>query len=100
MANDNKMTELSMESLEQVTGGVTRYINTGSSSKAQIRSSPTMIDTNRQDSLTNGTVVDTIDDSLVWDDVSNRHFVQISYVNKNGQQRVGWVASSIVGLPR
>ena len=100
MADEMKMTELNAESLEQVTGGVIRYINTGGSSKSQVRSSPTQGEDNRQDSLANGTQVDTIDDSLWWDDVSGRHYVQISYTNKKGQHRVGWVASSHVGLPR
>ena len=97
---DNKTRELSLDMMEQVTGGVIRYINTGSSSKAQIRSTPTQGENNRMDSLENGTQVDTIDDSLVWDEVSGRHYVKISYKNKKGVQKVGWVASSIVGMQR
>ena len=43
----------------------------------------------------NGTVVDTVSDVLVYDEESGRHFVQ---VRVNG--KVGWIASSIVGMKR
>ncbi len=93
--------ELSMEELDQVSGGVIRKVNTGTNDKAQVRSSPTTGGPyNRMDSLVNGTEVDTVDDTLVWDPVSCRHFVEISYTNSKGVEKTGWIASSLVGLPR
>jgi len=91
--------EMSADELAGVTGGSLRYINTGMDSKAQIRSAPSTA-AGRQDTLTNGTPVDTISErNLVYDEVSGRHFVQISY-EKNGVTKYGWIASSLVGLRR
>lgn len=62
---------------------------------------PTQGARNQIASLPNGTVVDTIDEKHpVYDSVSNRNYVMISYTNKNGEKETGWVAASIVGLPR
>ena len=95
------MTELDLNAMEQVTGGVKRKINTGSSVNAAVRRAPTQGARNQSASLPNGTVVDTIDEKHpVYDSVSNRNYVMISYTNKNGEKETGWVAASIVGLPR
>ncbi len=90
--------KLTLEDLEHVTGGVTRYVDTGTSDKAAIRSGPSK--TARQiASLANGAVVDTIGQS-VYDPASGRNFVQISFTDRGGQKKIGWIAASIVGLPR
>lgn len=99
MENNEKI-ELTQDMLEDITGGTLRTINTGGGSKAQIRTSPTTGADNRLSSLANGTQVETISDDLIWDDVSQRHFVMISFVNKKGKRMTGYVASSLVGLPR
>ena len=48
----------------------------------------------------NGTVVDTISDELVYDPVAGRHFVEVRFTDKNGQEKTGWIASSILGMKR
>lgn len=95
------MTELDLNAMEQVTGGVQRKINTGSDSNAAVRRAPTQGERNQIASLPNGTIVDTIDEKHpVYDAVSNRNYVMISFTDKNGNTQTGWVAASIVGLPR
>ncbi len=91
--------ELNMDQMEQVTGGVERVVNTGTTDKAAVRCGPGtgygwVI------SLVNGTKVDTVTDQSVFDPVSNRNFVEIRYKDKNGETKTGWIAASIVGLPR
>ena len=39
-------------------------------------------------------------DKVVYDAASGRNFVEINFTDKNGKARTGWVAASIVGLPR
>ena len=92
MAN---MNELSLNEMEKVTGGTNRTINTGIDGvDAAIREEPRK--SSRQiGHLPNGTKVDTISDTLVYDPEAQRHFVQIQF---NGI--TGWVASSILGLKR
>ena len=96
------MNELDLNAMEQGTGGVQRVINTGSEGlNAAIRRAPTTGERNQIASLPNGTIVDTIDEAHpVFDSVSNRNFVMISFTNKKGQTQTGWVAASIVGLRR
>ncbi len=89
--------ELTMEELDEVAGGV--KINTGTSDKAQIRTSPTTAVSNRLCSLDNGTEVEVIGDPI-WDDHSGRHFVEIRFTGKKGQEMTGYVAASIVGMSR
>ncbi len=89
--------ELTMEELDEVAGGV--KINTGTSDKAQVRTSPTMEGKNRLCSLANGTEVTIIGDPVL-DSYSGRHFVEISFTNSKGVLTTGYVAASIVGLPR
>lgn len=96
----NGKIELTQDMLEDVTGGTRRTIRTGSNSKAQIRTSPTTGEDNRLSSLANGTQVETVSDELIWDEASQRHFVRISFINKKGKRVYGYVASSLVGLPR
>ncbi len=91
--------ELSMETMEQVTGGVYRTINTGiDGMNAAIRADARK-DSRQIASLPNGTVIDTVTDNLIYDPVAKRNFVQITFT-KNGKTMTGWVAASIVGLPR
>lgn len=94
------MRELNLEQMEMATGGVLRQVNTGCSDKAQVRSSPTTGERNRQDSLVNGTMVDTVDDTLHFDDVSGRNFVKIRYTDKYNNQKEGWIAASMIGMKR
>ncbi len=94
--DEMKMVELTMDMMEKVSGGRRRPIGTGTNDRAQVRSSPTTAVNNRQDSLVNGTVVDTFGD-IELDPASGRHFIQIRY-EKNGATYSGWVATSIVGM--
>jgi uncharacterized protein YraI len=89
------MSELNLNQMEQVTGGVWRTVNTGVSGlNAALRIGPGK-NTKQIASLPNGTQVDTVTDQVVYDSVSGRNFVE---VDVNGMR--GWVAASIVGLPR
>ena len=45
--------------------------------------------------ITNGTIVDVDDSKLTYDPVSRRNFVWVTWNGKSG-----WIAASIVGLPR
>lgn len=95
------MQELNMEQMEQINGGVKRVVNTGTSDKAAVRRTPTRGESNQIAALVNGTVVDTIDETNpVYDSYSGRHFVQITFTNSKGKTETGWIAASIVGLPR
>ena len=91
---DNKK-ELNMEEMNKVAGGVWREINTGVSGlDAALRAEPKK--SSRQiGHIANGVMVDTVSDKLVLDEVTGRHYVQVNYGGK-----IGWVASSILGLPR
>ena len=94
------MKELNLESMEQVTGGVQRIINTGKEGLNAAIRADSCKDSKQVASLANGTVINTISDRTVYDPVSGRNFVMITYTDKNGKQATGWVAASIVGLPR
>ena len=90
------MQELSLEQMDQVSGGVQRTVNTGipgldAALRAEARKKSKQIG-----HLPNGTVVDTVTDELVYDPDERRHFVKVKL--SNGQ--VGWIASSILGMPR
>lgn len=93
-----KKSELTLNQMEQVSGGVYRKINTGTADKAAIRKGPGK-GYGQFTSLINGTSVNTIGDP-VWDEVSGRHFVMIEFYDKYGEYQTGWVASSIVGMKR
>ena len=92
---DEKKTELSMEQLEQANGGVYHTVNTGIEGVDAALRADASKSSRQIDHIPNGTVIDTITDQLYYDPVSNRHFVQVVY---NG--KVGYIASSIVGLRR
>ena len=87
--------ELSTEEMSRATGGVWRVVNTGvegldAALRADARKSSRQIG-----HLSNGTPVDTVTDNLVYDPESGRNFVQVTV---NG--KTGWIAASIIGLPR
>lgn len=91
-----EMRELNPEELDQVSGGVWREVNTGIPNKnAKLRNGPSMEGTSQIASLKNGTMVDTMTDELVYDPASGRNFVQVTV---NG--KTGWIAASIIGMPR
>ena len=88
--------ELSMDELEQVTGGRTATVNTGTADNAAIRNAPgngAIIA-----SLKNGTLVDTVG-TPVYDAGTDRNWIQIKF-KKKGKIITGWIAASIVGLKR
>ncbi len=90
-----EMRELRTEEMENVTGGVWRTVNTGIPDlNAALRSGPGK-GYPQIGSLPNGTRVDTVTDQVTYDPVARRNFVEVTV---NGQ--TGWVAASIVGLPR
>lgn len=92
---DDKLNELKIDELEQVTGGVWRTVNTGVAGlDAAVRAEPRK--SSRQiGHIANGTQIDTTGDNTEYDPESGRHFVQVTF---NG--KVGWIAASILGLPR
>ena len=94
------MDELNLDVMAQVTGGVKRTINTGIQGKSAAIRSGASTSASWIAGLPNGTEVDTVTDELVRDRVSGRNFVEIDFIDKNGNQARGWVAASIVGLPR
>lgn len=97
---DNNRVELGLDAMEQVTGGTLRTINTGiPGQNAAIRSGAS-VNAGWIASLPSGTQVDTVTDRTVYDAASGRNFVEINFTDKNGKSRTGWVAASIVGLPR
>ena len=89
------MSELNLNQMEKVTGGVMRTVNTGVDGlNAALRAEPRKA--SRQiGSIPNGIQVDTISDKLEYDPQSGRNFVQVTF---NG--KTGWIAASILGLPR
>ena len=96
MAEDIR--ELKMEEMDQVVGGVNRTVNTGTDDKAAIRKGPGK-EYGQITSIVNGTVVNTIGDP-VFDEASQRHFIQIEFYDRNGNFRSGWIATSLVGMKR
>lgn len=95
----DKMQELNMDTMEQVTGGVQRTVNTGINGKHGVVRAAASTESAWVTALPNGTVVDTVTDQLVYDPYSRRNFVQINYT-KDGQSGTGWIAASIIGMPR
>jgi len=96
---DKDMRELSLDEMDQVSGGAYCTVNTGVDNlKAAVRSGPSK-SSKQIAALMNGTVVDTISD-LVYDPVAGRHFVEVTYTDQGGVSRTGWIASSILGLKR
>ena len=87
--------ELNLDEMEHVVGGVWRTVNTGKKGMdAALRAEPCK--SSRQiGHIKNGVDVDTVTDDLIYDSVSRRNFVKVTY---NGQ--TGYVAASILGLPR
>ena len=87
--------ELSLDQMASVSGGAERTVNTGVSGlNAALRKEPKK-NSKQIGSIPNGTVVDVNPATQTYDPESGRHFV---YVVVNGKD--GWVASSLVGLPR
>ena len=87
-----EMKELSMDEMEQVSGGMRRPVNTGTEHNAIFRTAP------RKNAsvicyIHNGEIVNTIGRELVWDPESGRNFIEVAY---NGM--TGWIAAFIVGL--
>ena len=91
--------ELNLEEMGNVVGGVLRTVNTNCDLNAAVRKGPSKNDSQIA-SLPNGTVVDTITDQLVYDPVAGRHFVEVRFTDKNGREKTGWIASSILGMKR
>ena len=76
-----------------------RTVNTGVDNlKAAVRSGPSK-SSGQIASLANGTVVDTISDP-VYDSVAGRHFIEVTYTDRGGVSRTGWIATSILGMKR
>ena len=94
------MRELNMNEMEQATGGVYRTVNTGVPGlNAAVRSGPSK-GSKQIASLVNGTLVDTVSDRLIWDEAAGRNFVEVTFTDKNGKTRTGYIASSILGMGR
>jgi len=89
--------ELSLDMMEQVTGGKVRLINTGTEQNAAIRNAPG--NGKIIASLPNGTRVDTIG-SPIYDSGTDRNWIQIRFTTASGNVKVGWIAASILGLKR
>ena len=76
-------------------GGMDRTVNTGVQGlNAALRLEPRK-SSKQIGSIPNGERVETVTDALIYDPEARRNFVMVSW---NG--KVGYVASSIVGLPR
>lgn len=92
----SEINELSLDELEQISGGRTATINTGTEQNAAIRTAPGngAIIT----SLKNGTLVDTVG-TPVYDSGTDRNWIMIKFKYK-GKIQTGWIAASIVGLKR
>ena len=89
--------ELSLDMMEQVTGGKARITNTGTADNAAVRNAPG--NGKIIASLPNGTRVDTIG-SPVYDSATDRNWIQVRFTTSRGNEKVGWIAASIVGLKR
>ena len=92
----SEFVELNMDELEQVTGGRTATVNTGTTENAAIRNAPG--DGKIIASLTNGTLVDTVG-TPVYDVGTDRNWIQVKFKHK-GKIATGWIAASIVGMKR
>lgn len=97
MNENNGIRELSIDEMENVTGGT--EIDTGMDGNAGVWKRFEDIATKRADySLKNGTDV-TILGASRFNEVKKRHYVEIQFKSK-GKFKKGWVAASIVGLKR
>ena len=88
--------ELNLDELEQVTGGRTSTVNTGTADNAAIRNAPG--NGKIIASLVNGTLVDTVG-TPVYDAGTDRNWIRINFKHK-GKVATGWIGASIVGLKR
>ena len=89
------MKELNLDEMEHVAGGVWRTVKTGviglnAALLAEPRKSSKQIG-----HIPNGIDVDTVTDDLIYDSDSHQNYVKVTY---NG--KTGYVASSILGMPR
>ena len=89
--------ELSLDELDQVSGGVIKKVNTGTTQNAAIKSAPG--NAKVVASLPNGTLVNTISDP-VYDEATGRNWVWVEYKNASGKTKKGWIAASIIGMKR
>lgn len=90
-----EMRKLKPDEMENISGGVWRTVDTGVSGlNAALRNGPSK-GSKQIASLPNKTQVDTVTDQVVYDPVSGRNYVKVTV---NGQ--TGWIAASIIGLPR
>ena len=87
--------ELNLNEMAQVTGGVQRTVNTGVAGLNAALRAEASKGSKQIGSLPNGTTVDVDDSKLTYDPVSRRNFVWVTWNGKSG-----WIAASIVGLPR
>ena len=95
MDMSNNMREVSLEEMDQVSGGVYRTVNTGMANVKAGLFQKASKKSKKIGSIPNGTVVDTTSDALIWDPDTNRHYVEVNY---NG--KTGYVASSMLGMKR
>ena len=87
--------ELDLNAMSNVSGGTDRMVNTGVAGlNAALRAEPRK-GSRQITSIPNGEHVDTLTNQLVHDNESGRNFVQVSY-----KGIVGWIAASIIGMPR
>ena len=91
---DNR-NELSLNEMEKVSGGTWRSVNTGVAGLNAALRAEARKESRQIGSIPNGTSVDVIESTLTYDSVSHRNFVFITFNGKSG-----WIAASIVGLPR
>ena len=96
---ENK-TELNLEDMARVAGGVNRVVNTGINNVNAAVRAKAMKNSSQIASLPNGTIVNTISDTLIFDPVEKRNFVEIEFYDKNGVLRTGYIAASIIGMKR
>ncbi len=88
--------ELSLDELEQVAGGRTASVNTGTTDNAAVRDAPG--NGKIIASLKNGIQVEIVGNA-VYDFGTDRNWVRIKFKYK-GKIVTGWIAASIVGLKR
>lgn len=97
MNENNGFRELSIDEMENVTGGTA--VDTGMAGNAGVWKRFEDIANKRADySLENGTDVKILGDSR-FNEVKKRNYVQIQFKSK-GKFKKGWIAASIVGLKR
>lgn len=95
----NNYEELSLNEMEQISGGKVSHIRTGDDQNAGIWKKWDSIGSKRaDDSLENGTAVNIVG-APKFHHAKGRNYVEIEY-KKKGKTKKGWVAASIVGLKR